>query len=83
MLTTIWMYLTPIFYPVSTLPEAVQTVVKMNPLYFYVTFVRTCVINGISPEPVMYAQCALMGLGMLLIGAFVFKRSQDKFVLYL
>ena len=82
-LTTIWMYLTPIFYPVSTLPEAVQTVVKMNPLYFYVTFVRTCVINGISPEPVMYAQCALMGLGMLLIGAFVFKRSQDKFVLYL
>ena len=24
-----------------------------------------------------------MGLGMLLIGAFVFKRSQDKFVLYL
>ena len=82
-LTTIWMYLTPIFYPVSALPEAVQAVVKMNPLYFYVTFVRTCIIDGVSPEPVIYAQCALIGLGMLLIGAFVFKKSQDKFVLYL
>ena len=82
-LTTIWMYLTPIFYPISALPEAVQAVVKMNPLYFHVTFVRTCVIDGVSPEPVMYAQCALIGLGMLLVGAFVFKKSQDKFVLYL
>ena len=82
-LTTIWMYLTPIFYPVSALPEGVQAVVKMNPLYFYVTFVRTCVIDGVSPEPVMYAQCAVIGLVMLLIGAFVFKKSQDNFVLYL
>lgn len=82
-LTTIWMYLTPIFYPISALPEAVQTVVKLNPLYFYVTFVRTCVIDGISPEPLMYVQCALIGVVMLFIGAFVFKKTQDKFVLYL
>ena len=82
-LTTIWMYLTPIFYPISAMPTAVQTVVKMNPLYYYLTFVRTCIIDGISPEPVMYAQCVFIGLAMLGIGAFVFKKSQDKFVLYL
>ena len=82
-LTTIWMYLTPIFYPMSALPEAVQTVVKMNPLYFYVTFVRTCIIDGVSPEPMMYVQCAFIALVTLAVGAFVFKKSQDKFVLYL
>ena len=82
-LTTVWMYLTPIFYPVSALPESIQMVVKMNPLYFYVTFVRTCIIDGISPEPIIYIQCVLAGLGMLLIGAFVFKKFQDEFVLYL
>ena len=82
-LTTIWMYLTPIFYPVSALPEGVQAVVKMNPLYLYVTFVRSCIIDGISPEPVMYAQCAVIALVTLVIGAVVFKKSQDKFVLYL
>ena len=82
-LTTIWMYLTPIFYPVSALPEGVQAVVKLNPLYLYLTFVRSCIIDGISPEPVLYAQCAVIALVMLGIGAFVFKKSQDKFVLYL
>lgn len=82
-LTTIWMYLTPIFYPVSALPEVIQTVVKMNPLYLYLTFVRSCVIDGISPEPMMYAKCAIISLVMLVIGAFVFKKSQDNFVLYL
>jgi ABC-type polysaccharide/polyol phosphate export permease len=82
-LTTIWMYLTPIFYPLDALPEAVQTIVKLNPLYYYVTFVRTCIISGISPEIRMYALCVVIGLVMLMIGAFVFKKSQDKFILYL
>ena len=82
-LTTIWMYLTPIFYPISALPEEIQAIVKMNPLYFYVTFVRTCILDGVSPEPLMYAQCAVIGLVMLAVGAFVFKKTQDKFVLYL
>ena len=82
-LTTIWMYLTPIFYPVNALPEGVQDVVKMNPLYLYLTFLRSCIIDGISPEPVLYAQCAVIALVTLVIGAVVFKKSQDKFVLYL
>ena len=82
-LTTIWMYLTPIFYPVSALPEAAQRIVMMNPLYYYVTFVRTCIIDGVSPEPTMYAQCLLYAVAALVIGAWVFKKNQDKFVLYL
>ena len=82
-LTTIWMYLTPIFYPVSALPEAAQRIVMMNPLYYYVTFVRTCIIDGVSPEPTMYAQCLLYAVAALVVGAWVFKKNQDKFVLYL
>ena len=82
-LTTIWMYLTPIFYPVSALPETAQRIVMMNPLYYYVTFVRTCIIDGVSPEPTMYAQCLLYAIAALVVGAWVFKRNQDKFVLYL
>lgn len=82
-LTTIWMYLTPIFYPISALPEAAQRIVMMNPLYYYVTFVRTCIIDGVSPEPTMYAQCLLYAIAALVVGAWVFKRNQDKFMLYL
>ena len=82
-LTMIWMYLTPIFYPVSILPKEVAWVLDVNPLYYFITFARTCIMDGISPEPIVYFQCAFMALGSLLVGAFVFQKSQDRFVLYL
>ena len=69
--------------PVSALPEAAQRIVMMNPLYYYVTFVRTCIIDGVSPEPTMYAQCLLYAIAAVVVGAWVFKKNQDKFVLYL
>lgn len=82
-LSMIWMYLTPIFYPTDILPQNVAWVLKVNPLYYFITFARTCIMDGISPEPLVYFQCALMALGSLLVGAFVFQKSQDRFVLYL
>lgn len=82
-LTMIWMYLTPIFYPESILPEQVAWVLKVNPLYYFINFLRSCVIDGVSPEPVVYVQCFLISLCVLAAGAWVFKKSQDKFVLYL
>ncbi len=82
-LSMIWMYLTPIFYPASILPEKVAWVLNVNPLYYFITFARTCFMDGISPEPVVYVQCFLMAMGALLVGALVFRKTQDRFVLYL
>lgn len=82
-ISMIWMYLTPIFYPESILPPNVAIFLKGNPMYYFIKFVRTCVIDGVSPEPIMYVQCALFAMGALLVGAFVFKKTQDRFVLYL
>lgn len=82
-LSMIWMYLTPIFYPASILPENVAWLLDINPLYYFVTFARTCLIDGISPEPIVYVQCMLFSLVMLAIGAFVFKKTQDRFILYI
>lgn len=82
-LSMIWMYLTPIFYSVDILPESLIPVLQCNPLYQFLTFFRTCIIDGISPEPVAYVQCLLFALGTFWVGAFIFKITQDKFVLYL
>ena len=65
------------------MPKNIKTIVELNPLYYYVTFVRTCIIDGVSPEPTMYAQCLLYAIAALVVGAWVFKKNQDKFVLYL
>jgi len=82
-LTTVWMYLTPIFYPITVLPDSLQMLVRMNPLYVFITFIRSCVVDGISPDPVVYGQCLLIALAALVAGAAVFKKTQDHFVLYL
>ena len=78
-----WMYLTPVFYPESIIPENYLTLYHMNPMYQYITFARVCIIDGVSPEPVAYLWCILSAGIVLLLGVFVFKREQDKFVLYL
>lgn len=79
----VWMYATPIFYPETILPEQFKFVLKINPLYHFLKNTRICLLSGISPEPNAYAQCMIISLVTLALGAWVFKKSQDKFVLYL
>ena len=82
-LSMIWMYATPIFYPETILPEDYRVILQINPLYHFLKNARICVLDGISPEPVVYIQCMLMALAALVVGALVFRRQQDNFVLYL
>ena len=82
-LSMIWMYATPIFYPENILPENFRFVLTINPLYHFIQNTRLCILDGISPEPTAYLQCMLMALGMLLVGSLIFRKSQDRFILYL
>lgn len=82
-LTMMWMYATPIFYPETILPDELKFVLQINPLYHFLKNARLCILNGVSPEPVIYVQCLLIALVALVIGAFVFQKKQDRFVLYL
>ena len=82
-LSMMWMYATPIFYPETILPEEFKFVLQVNPLYHFLKNTRLCILDGISPEPAVYVQCLLIALGALLLGAFVFQKKQDRFVLYL
>ena len=79
----VWMYATPIFYPADILPTQFHFIQALNPMYHYIQFIRTILIQGISPEPQAYLICAAMSLVTCLIGAIVFKKNQDKFVLYI
>lgn len=82
-LTQIWMYATPIFYPAEIIPERFKFIVRLNPLYHFIGNARTCLISGISPEPRAYIFCLLFALVALAIGSYTFKKTQDKFALYL
>ena len=81
--TMLWMYATPMFYPESVIPERWSIILTANPMYHYISFLRTILMRGISPNIMEYLYC--MGLSLLVLGAgvFVYKKTQDKFVLYI
>lgn len=82
-LSMIWMQASAIFYPESILPDRFRIVLQINPLYHFIKNIRICVLDGVSPDPLNYLICLSIALFMLFIGACVFKKLQDRFVLYL
>ena len=70
-----WTYFTPIFYPVEILPDAVMKLMRLNPMYDLVTYMRSLVLYGVFPSLKENLLCLCLGL-------FVFYKKQDKFVLY-
>jgi ABC-type polysaccharide/polyol phosphate export permease len=80
---TIWTYLTPIFYPESILPPAMMTVMKFNPMYHFIRFIRFIILEGGIPDPKAWVYCIFFAIASLLIGGFVFKKTQNNFILYL
>ena len=81
---TAWMYLTPIFYPVESLPGSVAFIVKgLNPLYYYVAQFRDLVYYGRFPGPRVFWGGWLIAFVMLVLGVLMFKRKQDDFILYI
>ena len=82
-LITVWNFLTPIFYPETIIPAAFRTVYHMNPLYQIVYFMRCITVGGVSPTPLTYLYCCLAAFIPLAIGLYVFRKQQDRFVIYL
>ena len=79
----IWTYATPLFYPENIIPAQFRFVQALNPLYHYIRFTRTILIHGVVPEPRAFAVCFVSALLTCAMGAAVFKRFQDRFVLYI
>lgn len=78
----IWQYLTPVFYPISIIPAKFLPYYQLNPMCQFISFARTCIIDGVSPNPKAYFLCLVSALFMLAMGMFVFRKQQNKFVLY-
>ena len=80
---TILNYFTPLFYKITMLPEVLQNILKLNPLYLYINASREIILNSTCPTILYLAMCFLTGFSSMLIGAIIFKRKQNKFIYYM
>jgi len=82
--TTAWMYLTPLFYDLTALPETLQRyIVRFNPMYYYITQFRELVIYGYIPWVGLIWRGGLISLIMLMFGTWIFIRNKDKMILHI
>lgn len=76
---TLWTYLTPLFYPVSIIPERVLPVFKLNPMYIYVTLFRDPLLYQKVPESALWIQGTFYGVTFLVIGWWIFTKNSNEF----
>lgn len=79
---TLWTYMTPIMYDISMIPEKLLFIFKLNPLYWFIKFVRDIILYDVIPGLNVWIYCAVFSVGFLLLGMFIFKKNQDKFIYY-
>ncbi len=82
-LVMLWMYMTPLFYPVSIIPDGFSWIYKLNPMYYYIEYFRSLVLEGVIPGVTHNVICLLSGVLSLLVGMLIFRRLQDRFILHM
>lgn len=85
---TAWTYLTPIFWVPTQLaangaPTWVMSIVELNPMYGFVTFMRDIFLWNQNPSMQTLGLCVFWAVIMLGIGILVFRKTQHKFILYI
>ena len=87
----IWMYLTPIIYPISLVEDqsvahgglfgtsiTIMDIYRLNPLERFVAVFRQLLYDNRWPDPTDFLLCAIWALGAFVIGLAVFRRNEKK-----
>ena len=82
-LLTILMYASAIFYPPDIIPEKYRFVLTLNPLHYFIEGFRDAVFYGTNMDLSYLFVSTVLAAGSMIMGVWVFVKTQDKFILYL
>jgi lipopolysaccharide transport system permease protein len=77
---TLWMFLTPIFYPPEAIPARVDWMLTLNPMYHVVESYRSLILERTLPALGQVAILGVMAFTAFLVGHWFFRRSRNAFV---
>jgi lipopolysaccharide transport system permease protein len=75
----LWLYVSPIIYPVTGLPEKYQEIVYLNPVVLGITGFRWAVAGTPAPSASQFALGIVSTLVLFAAGVIFFRRSEPKF----
>ena len=76
---TLALFLTPVFYPITAVPERFRSFIYLNPLTFVVEQAREVMLFGHLPNWALLGLYTLGSLAFCWIGLFVFQRARGGF----
>jgi lipopolysaccharide transport system permease protein len=79
LLTQVWMYASPVIYPVTLIPARWQTLYFLNPMAGIIAGYRSALVLGETPNLPALGLATLVSVGLLVIGYVTFKRSEPLF----
>ena len=82
-ITTAWMYMTPIFWTTDILPRHIASFLTLNPLWHYITYFRSIVLDGVVPPLSEWLICLGFSIAAILLGIYVFRKMERNFILYI
>lgn len=77
-LVQIWMYLTPVIYPVTIVPKPLQPLLALNPMTGVVEGFRWALLGEQPPSGLIFVSIAIT-LVVLVSGAFYFRSTERTF----
>lgn len=81
--TLMLMYCSAIFYTIDSFTPAIQKLYLINPVYCYIKYFRVVVIDGNLPSPQYHLLCLVYAVIMLVIGGFIYKKYNHRFLYYM
>ncbi len=79
LLLTMWMFLTPIFYPEDVVPPQALIIFRLNPMARLVTLYRGAFMKGLLPSLDGFIGAVILCLLAFLLGYFWFMRTKRGF----
>lgn len=76
---TLWMFLTPIVYPASMVPDRYRWVLAINPMAYVVDAYRGTVLDGRLPAPASVGVLAAIAIAAFVAGYWLFTRAKRSF----
>jgi lipopolysaccharide transport system permease protein len=77
---SLWMYATPVIYPVSSIPEKYQWVANINPVTLIIETFRAGFLGAGETSWLWLVYSAIFMLVVMLIGIVIFNRIEKTFI---
>jgi lipopolysaccharide transport system permease protein len=79
LIVQLWMYATPIIYPMSSIPQRFQKLYLLNPMTGIIESYRSVLVKGSEPQLFYVGVAAAGAILLFVLGYFYFKRIEMSF----